>query len=83
MNIDLAIKFHTNALSLKLNYFIIFIFPMYEIQKKKKSQPFWSRKWQPTSVILPGESHGQRSLADYSPWSRKEWDMTERLSITF
>ena len=79
MNIDLAITFHTNALSLKLNYFIIFIFPMYEIQEKK-NQPFWSRKWQPTSVILPGESHGQRSLADYSPWSRKE---TERLSTTF
>ena len=27
----------------------------------------WSRKWQPTSVFLPGESHGQRSLASYSP----------------
>ena len=29
----------------------------------------WSRKWQPASVLLPGESHGQRSLAGYSPWS--------------
>ena len=36
-----------------------------------------SRKWQPTPVILPRESHGQRSLADYSPQSRKELDMTE------
>ena len=27
----------------------------------------WRRKWQPTSVFLPGESHGQRSLAGYSP----------------
>ena len=27
----------------------------------------WSRKWQPTLVFLPGESHGQRSLAGYSP----------------
>ena len=27
----------------------------------------WSRKWQPTPVFLPGKSHGQRSLADYSP----------------
>ena len=26
------------------------------------------RKWQPTPVLLPGESHGQRSLAGYSPW---------------
>ena len=29
----------------------------------------WRRKWQPTPVFLPGESHGQRSLAGYSPWS--------------
>ena len=28
----------------------------------------WRRKWQPTLVFLPGESHGQRSLAGYSPW---------------
>ena len=40
----------------------------------------WRRKWQPTPVFLPGESHGQRRLAGYSPWGRKELDMTERLS---
>ena len=28
----------------------------------------WRRAWQPTSVFLPGEFHGQRSLAGYSPW---------------
>ena len=32
----------------------------------------WRRKWQPTPVFLPGESHGQRSLAGYRPWGRKE-----------
>ena len=37
----------------------------------------WSRIWQPTPVFLPGESHGQRSLVGYSPWGRKESDMTE------
>ena len=31
----------------------------------------WKKAWQPTSVFLPGESHGQRSLACYSPWSRR------------
>ena len=31
----------------------------------------WRRKWQPTPVFLPGESHGQRSLAGYSPWGCK------------
>ena len=39
----------------------------------------WRRKWQPTPVLLPGESHGWRSLVGYSPWGRKEFDMTERL----
>ena len=33
------------------------------------------------SSILPGELHGQRSLAGYSPWGRKESDMTERLNL--
>ena len=37
----------------------------------------WRRAWQPTPVFLPRESHGQRSLAGYSPWGLKELDMTE------
>ena len=41
----------------------------------------WRRKWQPTPALLPGESHGQRSLVGYSPWGRKELDMTEWLSV--
>ena len=32
---------------------------------------------QPTSVYLPGKSHGQRSLVDYGPWGHKELDTTE------
>ena len=35
------------------------------------------REWQPTPVFLPGEFHGQRSLAGYSPWGLKVLDMTE------
>ena len=41
----------------------------------------WNRKWQPTPLYLPGKFQGQRSLAGYSPWGRKELDMTERLYI--
>ena len=41
----------------------------------------WKRKWQPTPVFLPGKSHGQRSLLDYSPWGCKESDTTEQLSV--
>ena len=37
----------------------------------------WRRKWQPTPVLLPGESHEQRSLAGYNPWGLKELDRTE------
>ena len=37
----------------------------------------WRRKWQPTPVFLPGESHGQRSLVGYSPWGPRESDTTE------
>ena len=37
----------------------------------------------PPSVLVPEEFHGQRSMADYSPWDCKESDMTERLSLSF
>ena len=42
--------------------------------------PCW-REWVSTPVFLPGEFHGQRSLAGYSPWGHKELDMTEWLTI--
>ena len=37
----------------------------------------WRRAWQPTPVFLPGEAHGQRNLAGYSPQGHKESDTTE------
>ena len=40
------------------------------------------RKWQPSSVFLPGESHGQRSLGGYGLWGCKESDTTEQLHFT-
>ena len=36
----------------------------------------WRRKWQPTPVFLPGESHGQRSLTGHGPWGHRESDTT-------
>ena len=41
------------------------------------------RKWQPTPVLLPGKSHGQRSLVGYRPWGHKESEKTERLHFKF
>ena len=56
-------------------------------QRRQRLDPWvrkipWRRAWKPTTVFLPGESHGQRSLAGYGPWGRKESDMTEWLTHT-
>ena len=40
------------------------------------------RQWHPTPVLLPGKSHGQRSLVSCSPQGRKELDTTERVHFT-
>ena len=39
----------------------------------------WRRQWHPTPVLLPGKSHGWRSMVGYTPWRCKESDTTERL----
>ena len=41
------------------------------------------RRWHPTPVLLPGKSHGQKSLVGYSPWGREESDTTERPHFHF
>ena len=43
----------------------------------------WRRQWHPTPVLLPGKSHGRRSLVGYSPWGREESDTAERLHFHF
>ena len=45
--------------------------------------PSWRRQWQPTPVLLPGKSHGRRSLVGYSPWGLEESDRTARLHFHF
>ena len=41
------------------------------------------RQWHPTPVLLPGKSHGQRSLVGCSPWGRRGSDMTKRFHFLF
>ena len=41
------------------------------------------RQWHPTPVLLPGKSHGRRSLVGCSPWGHTESDTTERLHFHF
>ena len=56
-----------NNLSVKVNEFEMY----FESNRR--------RQWQPTPVLLPGKSHGQRILVGCSPWGLEESDMTERL----
>ena len=43
----------------------------------------WRRQWHPTPVLLPGKSHGRRSLVGCRPWGHEESDATERLHFHF
>ena len=43
----------------------------------------WRRQWQPIPALLPGKSHGWRSLVGCSPWGRQESDTTEQLHFHF
>ena len=43
----------------------------------------WRQAWQPIPIFSPGESYGQRSLADDSPWGHKESDRTEQLNTAY
>ena len=47
------------------------------------SECWWRRQWHPTPVLLPGKSHGWRSLVGCSPWGCEESDTTERLPFHF
>ena len=42
----------------------------------------WRREWQPIPVFLPGETHGQRSLAGYSPQGCKKSETSEPLTLS-
>ena len=44
---------------------------------------FQRRQWHPTPVLLPGKSHGRRSLVGYNPWGHEELDTTEQLHFHF
>ena len=59
----------------------LFVAALFRIAKAWKQ--FWRRQWHPTPVLLPGKSHGRRSLVCCSPWGRKQSDTTERLHFHF
>ena len=49
----------------------------------RSSSNVWRREWWPTPVLLPGKSHGWRSLVGYSPWGHEESHPTEQLHFHF
>ena len=56
---------------------------MQETQVQSLGQEIpWRREWQSTPGFLPGEAHGQRSLASYGPWGHKGSDTTEQLTLS-
>ena len=57
---------------------------MWKIQVQSLGQEdLLEKEMEPTPVFLPGKPHGQRKPIRYSPWGRKESDMTERLHFNF
>ena len=55
----------------------------YQKEKLRKILFTTASKWQSTPALLPGKSHGWRSLIGYSPWGLEESDTTERLPFHF
>ena len=57
------------------------VYGRHQTEGQAKINGSGSPAWQPTPMFLPGELHGQRSLAGYSPWDHKELDTTERPTL--
>ena len=72
-NFSLGRPLHLGIFNTRHLYQNYFFSPLYH----------WRRQWQPTPVLLPGKSHGQRSLVGCSPWGLQESDTTERLHFHF
>ena len=70
----IGFKFHSIWPHLTLIISLKILFPNTVTLGLKTSQYkfSWRRKWKPTPAFLPGKFHGQRSLADYSPWGLKD-----------
>ena len=58
----------------------VMCFPGSSAGEESTCNILWRKAWQPTLVFLPGEFHGQRILAGYSPWVHKESDITEQFN---
>ena len=71
------------SMHLFLCILFIYLLQLFRICNNKIYSPSWRRQWQPTPVLLPGKSHGWRSLVGCSPWGHEELDTTEWLHFHF
>ena len=65
---------------------LLFLFFLWKIPRSGLDGSYgssWRRQWHPTPILLPGKSHGRRSLIGCSPWGRWGSDMTEQLHFHF
>ena len=65
-NIEQILKFSCLLLKSQIQRMIFLL----SILKIVLYSPLWRRQWQPTPILLPGKSHGQRSLVGCGPWGR-------------
>ena len=72
----LDLNVHSSQQSNQRKYVKLIVWP-------KPFVAYLRRQWQPTPVLLPGKSHGRRSLEGCSPWGRWGSDTTERLHFHF
>ena len=82
----LCLIFTVNWCSLEFSIVLYLLWHPWEKLSGCLSSSKWlgrRRQWHPNPVLLPGKSHGQRSLVGCSPWGRKESDTTERLHFDF
>ena len=80
--------FHTKANTLHPNCFFFWfgwknLVPLNSLRNLYKVGNYRRRQWHRTPVLLPGKSHGRRSLVGCSPWGREESGTTERLHFHF
>ena len=88
LSADFRMTFFFLLFKIFYHYCLFFFFPFSSFWGEKKNLRIplvkvWRRQWHPTPVLLPGKSHGWRSLVGCSPWGRLESDTTERLHFHF
>ena len=83
-----SLKIYLENIKDKINYLLLCIEMCISptagsVVKNLPAMQDWRRQWQPTPVLLPGKSHGRRSLVGGGPWGREESGTTEWLHFHF